>query len=69
MGGITKLFGGGSSVSIPKASDPTPLADLQDPAILARKRRVTEESAARSGRASTVLTQNGDYSGNKLGIG
>jgi hypothetical protein len=50
----------------PPPPPPLPMPDLQDPAILAAKRRNLEASAARSGRSSTILTGD-DYGGDKLG--
>lgn len=50
----------------PKQSDPTPMPDLMDPAIMAAQRRRLASSMARSGRASTDLTGD-EYSGDKLG--
>lgn len=43
------------------------MPDLNDPAILAAQRRDAMAAAARSGRASTLLSGENDYSQNKLG--
>jgi len=68
---IGGLFGGGRS----RAPDPpppkpvVPMPDFDDPAIAAARRKVLEQAAARSGRASTILAGgDGDYNGNKLGV-
>ena len=55
----------------PAPPPPQPIPDLQDPAILATKRRDLESAMARSGRLSTLLTgdENSSYSGSKLGLG
>lgn len=59
---------GQSSAKPPAVPAPTPMPDLLDPAILAEKKRVLNQAAARSGRASTLLSGGGDdYSGQKLG--
>lgn len=59
---------GQSSAKPPSPPPPVPMPDLLDPAILAEKNRVRNAAAARSGRASTLLSGGGDdYSGQKLG--
>lgn len=53
-----KLFGGGESKPAP-APTPTPVTrmpDTEDPAVKAAQRRAALEAQARSGRASTVLS-------------
>ena len=60
------LFGGGAPKP-PTPPPPAPMPDLADPAILAAQKRVFEKAAAQSGRQSTVLSGNDDYSGTKLG--
>lgn len=57
------IFGGPPKP--PRPEPPLPMPDLNDPAILAAKRRTLEAAVGRSGRASTMLTD--DYSGDKLG--
>lgn len=51
MGG---LFGGGAST--PKPTPVQRMPDTEDPAIKQSQRRVAADAQARSGRASTVLT-------------
>jgi hypothetical protein len=43
------------------------MPDLADPASLAAQKRIAADAAGRSGRASTLLSGNDDYSQNKLG--
>jgi hypothetical protein len=44
------------------------MPDLQDPAILAAQKKTLQDAAARSGRASTLLSGGtDDYSSTKLG--
>jgi hypothetical protein len=52
----------------PPPPPPQPMPDFADPAILAAARRRQLEAATRSGRASTMLTNTDDYSGDKLGV-
>jgi hypothetical protein len=48
---------------------PVPLADPEDPAIIAARRRALLAAAGRSGRASTTLTtQDNSYSTDKTGV-
>jgi hypothetical protein len=63
------LFGGGPSApKLPPPPPVVPIPDLEDPAILAAKRKIQTEAAARSGRASTLLSGGtDDYSSTKLG--
>ena len=49
----------------PPVPAPQPMPDLLDPAVLAARRRTLDAAMARTGRASTNLTD--DYAGNKLG--
>lgn len=63
---MSGLFGGGKA-SVPPPPPVVPIPDINDPAVLARKRRVLEDAATRSGRVSTLLSDN-EYSGGKLGI-
>lgn len=51
----------------PAPPPPTPMPDLMDPAILAERKRTLQEAAGRSGRASTMLSSNNDYTNTKLG--
>jgi hypothetical protein len=63
---MTALFSGPPTP--PVAPAPTPMPDLQDPAVLAAQQQVISQAAARSGRASTVLSgAGGTYSNDKLG--
>lgn len=62
---MSGLFG--STPKPPAPPPPTPMPDLNDPAILAAQRRDAMAAAARSGRASTLLSGENDYSQNKLG--
>lgn len=59
------LFSGPPTPPQPPA--PTPMPDLQDPAILAAQKLASTAAQARSGRASTILTQGDSYGGTKLG--
>lgn len=52
----------------PPPPPPQPMPDLQDPAILAQARKAREAAMARSGRLSTMLTGDTDYSSDKLGL-
>lgn len=64
---MTAMFGGGPKVSSPPPPPPPlPMPDINDPAVLAAKRRRLESAQAGSGRASTMLTGE-DYGGDKLG--
>lgn len=57
------LMGGGAKPPTPPP--PQPMPDLNDPAILAAKKRELQAASTRSGRASTQLSD--DYGGVKLG--
>lgn len=46
---------------------PTPMPDLADPGILAAQKKVLQDAALRSGRASTVLSGGDEFSGTRLG--
>lgn len=64
--------GGGSApapapVPAPEPVKPIPLPDPEDPAVLAAQRRALLRAAGRSGRASTVLRTQEDYSTDKTG--
>ena len=59
-------MGGGPKVSLPAPVLPIP--DPQDPELLARRRREAEAALSRSGRLSTMLTDDNAYSGSKLGL-
>lgn len=59
------LFGGRPKPPAPPP--PQPIPDLEDPAIMAKKRRTLESAMVRSGRQSTVLTGD-EYGGDKLGL-
>jgi hypothetical protein len=68
-------FGGGARaapappvVAAPEPVKPTLLPDPEDPAILAARRRQLQRAAGRSGRASTVLSSQEDYSTDKTGV-
>lgn len=60
-------LGGGKSAP-PPPPPPLPIPDLEDPALLARRRRELEGASTRSGRLSTMLTDDTAYSGSKLGL-
>jgi len=68
---MAALFGGAPAVPAPPPVVPMP--DLQDPAVLAAQQSVLTGAAARSGRASTLLSntgtgpQAGTYAGSTLG--
>jgi hypothetical protein len=65
------LGGGGGSAApppIPAPVQPVPLPDPQDPAILAERRRQLLRAAGRSGRASTTLSAQEDYSTDTTGV-
>jgi hypothetical protein len=67
------IFGGGGSkaatVPAPEPVKPVPLADPEDPTIIAARRRALLSAAGRSGRASTTLsTQDTSYSTDKTGV-
>lgn len=59
---------GGSAPKPLSPPDPLPIPDLNDPAILAQRRRRLDDAMSRSGRLSTVLTDSGGYSSDKLGV-
>lgn len=61
------LFGGGKP-AVPAVPAPTPMPDMADPAVLAAKQRVIDQAAARSGRASTILSGGPTYANDKLGV-
>lgn len=64
---MSGLFGG-STPTLPPPPAPIPMPDLQDPAILAAQKKTLQDAAARSGRASTLLSGGtDDYSSTKLG--
>ena len=52
----------------PPPPPPQPMPDLQDPALLADRRRVLEQAMARSGRLSTIFTDDNSYRSDKLGL-
>lgn len=58
-----------SAQAPPQPPAPTPMPDLQDPAVLAARQQAMTAAAARSGRLSTIFAgQNGgDYTGSKTG--
>ncbi len=68
MSGIAKLFGGGSdNTNIPA---PKPIVAMPDPESDASRRAARMEELRarnRSGRSSTVLSGDGDYSSTTLG--
>jgi hypothetical protein len=55
----------GSLFKKPKVTQPIAAPDVEDPAVKAAKRRTYDEASQRSGRQSTMLTD--DYSRAKLG--
>jgi hypothetical protein len=62
---------GGRSAPAPAPVEPVkpvPLPDPEDPAVLAERRRSLQRAAGRSGRASTVLRAQEDYSTDKTGV-
>lgn len=66
------IFGGGGQAAkaapAPEPIKPVPLPDLQDPEILAARRRLALSRAAGSGRAANVLRAQDDYSTDKTGV-
>ncbi|MGA0595617.1 hypothetical protein [Enterovirga sp. CN4-39] len=62
---MSGLFGGSKPAPAPAPKPVTVMPDPEDPAILAARRREQMANAARSGRASTILSS--DYSDDKLG--
>lgn len=52
----------------PPPPTPMPTPDLQDPEIIAIRRRQIEAALLRGGRASTNLTDDSGYSRDKLGM-
>lgn len=50
----------------PAPPPPEPIPDLQDPALAARKKQTAAAAQARSGRLSTMLTD--EFDGDKLGL-
>jgi hypothetical protein len=60
------IFDPPSPPKIPAPPPPQPMADLQDPAVQAARTRAIQMAAARSGRASTLLS-GGDAAGERLG--
>lgn len=58
----------GSRPSPPPPPAPLPMPDTEDPALLTRRRRELEGAMARSGRLSTMLTDEDSYSRDKLGL-
>lgn len=53
------------TMSPPKPKKPDPMPDENDPAIMAARKRQLEMAATRSGRASTMLSEN--YTNDRLG--
>lgn len=63
MGPLKSLFGGDEAkVTAPPS---TPMADEEDPSVLAARKRRYEMASSRSGRASTILSDS--YGNDKLG--
>ncbi len=56
---------GGGPKAPPPPPPPLPMPDMEDPAIIAERRRRMALESQRSGRASTILS--GEYSGDTLG--
>lgn len=52
---MASLFSGPPKPPPPPA--PVPIPDTMDPAVLAARQRIVNEAAARSGRASTLLSE------------
>lgn len=61
-------MGGGPKVKLPAPAPVLPIPDLEDPELLALKRRDREAALQRGGRLSTMLTDDNAYSGSKLGL-
>jgi len=64
-------MGGGGAAPPPVIPTPppvVPLPDPEDPAILAARRLALLRAAGNSGRASTTLRAQEDYSTNKTGV-
>ena len=71
MGGIMKLFGGGSApkpISV-KAIEPKPVTmpTPDDTAAREARRKLIAAQASRGGRASTILTDSSTYGNTLLG--
>jgi hypothetical protein len=66
--GIFRSGGSRESAAPPPPAPPQPIPDIEDPALLARKRKEAEAAMSRSGRLSTMLTDDEGYSGRKLGL-
>lgn len=52
----------------PAPPPPAPIPDLQDPALLATRKRDLEGAMSRSGRLSTMLTDENGYNRERLGV-
>jgi hypothetical protein len=60
------IFDPPSPPKIPPPPAPVPIPDMLDPAVIAARQRAVNMAAARSGRASTMLS-GADMPGEKLG--
>jgi hypothetical protein len=69
---VAALGGGASSAPAKQTEIETPkvvpLADEEDPALIAARRRRLQAALGRSGRASTILGAQEDYSTSKTGV-
>lgn len=52
----------------PPPPAPLPMPDLESPAVAAARKRNLEGALARSGRLSTMLTDENSYGRDKLGL-
>ncbi len=66
--GESCVAGFGHPKAPPPPPPPAPIPDLQDPALLAERRKALEDASRRSGRLSTIFTGDQGYSGDKLGV-
>ena len=60
--------GGGTPAAVPEPIKPVPLPDPEDLAVRAERLRQLQRAAGSSGRASTVLRAQEDYSSSKTGV-
>jgi hypothetical protein len=60
--------GGGTPAAVPEPIKPVPLPDPEDQAIRAERLRQLGRAVGSSGRASTTLRAQEDYSSSKTGV-
>jgi len=61
------IFDPPSPPKIPPPPAPVPMPDINDPAVIAARQRAINMAAARSGRASTLLSGADNVGGERLG--